>query len=302
MTAGAVALAVPVGGLLWGVAEARAYAVRHAKAAPAGTPKAPVRVLHISDVHLVPSQRAKRHWVRSLESLEPDLVVVTGDLLAHRDAVKPVLDALGGLLHRPGVFVLGSNDYYEPRPLNPLKYFGGPSELKGAPTVLPTASLVEGLTEHGWLDLTNTRGKLTVAGQTITFVGVDDPHLDRDEMPAPRSERGDIHVGVTHAPYTRVLNAFHAEGADVIFAGHTHGGQVCAPVFGALVTNCDLDRGRAKGLHGWPGRRPDAAQPDGSSWLHVSAGVGTSPYARVRFACRPEATLLTLEGPAAPGT
>ena len=60
------------------------------------------------------------------------------------------------------------------------------------------------------------------------------------------------------------------------------------------MTNCDLDTRRAKGLHGWPGPRPDQPGGAGSTWMHVSAGLGTSPYAPVRFACRPEATLLTL--------
>ena len=90
-------------------------------------------------------------------------------------------------------------------------------------------------------------------------------------------------MGVAHAPYLRVLDQFAADGYETILAGHTHGGQLCLPFKGALVTNCDLDTARAKGLH-----------RHGDSWLHVSAGLGTSPYAPVRFCCRPEATLLTL--------
>ena len=88
---------------------------------------------------------------------------------------------------------------------------------------------------------------------------------------------------MTHAPYLRVLDAMAADGADLVLAGHTHGGQLCVPGVGALVTNCDLPRKQAKGLSAHDG-----------SVLHVSAGLGTSPYAPVRFACRPEATLLTL--------
>ena len=97
---------------------------------------------------------------------------------------------------------------------------------------------------------------------------------------------------MAHAPYLRVLDQFAADGYDAIIAGHTHGGQVCLPRLGALTTNCDLDPARAKGLH----RHPAAlgTGDPGSSWLHVSAGLGTNPYARVRVACRPEATLLTL--------
>ncbi len=89
-----------------------------------------------------------------------------------------------------------------------------------------------------------------------------------------------------------MLDQFASDGYDATLAGHTHGGQVCLPGRGALVTNCDLEPARAKGLH----RHPADAAPGvpGSSWLHVSAGLGTSPYAPVRFCCRPEATLLTL--------
>ena len=59
------------------------------------------------------------------------------------------------------------------------------------------------------------------------------------------------------------------------------------PGFGALVTNCDIPRGQVKGVSTWTHDGRTAA-------LEVSAGLGTSIYAPVRFACRPEATLLTL--------
>jgi predicted MPP superfamily phosphohydrolase len=116
--------------------------------------------------------------------------------------------------------------------------------------------------------------------------GVDDPHISRDHYDAvagPFDPAADLSLGVTHAPYLRILDAMAADGADLVLAGHTHGGQLCVPGVGALVTNCDLDRKRAKGLSSHRGAA-----------LHVSAGLGTSPYAPVRFACRPEATLLTL--------
>jgi uncharacterized protein len=97
-------------------------------------------------------------------------------------------------------------------------------------------------------------------------------------------------LGVTHAPYHRVTDAMASDGCSLVLAGHTHGGQLCVPGWGALVTNCDLAPGRAKGLS------PHACDTEGSvaTWLHVSAGLGTSPYAPIRFACPPEATLLTL--------
>jgi len=285
-----------LGALGWAVAETRMFTVRaHTlPVLPAGS--RPLRILHVSDLHLTPAQRLKQSWVRRLAELEPDLVVSTGDNLAHEEAVPAVRSALGPLLDVPGVFVLGSNDYYGPRPKNPARYLV-PSvrrkEKSDATRPLPTDDLVATLSSGGWLNLTNTRGRLKVAGHSISFVGVDDPHLDRDRMPAP-AERADLHLGVTHAPYTRVLDAMVEDGCELVLAGHTHGGQLRVPGYGALVTNSDLDTDRASGLHGWPGARPDAPGGQGSAWLNVSAGMGTSPYTPVRFACRPEVSLLQL--------
>lgn len=255
-----------------------------------------LRVLHVSDLHLTPSQGRKIEWVRSLAALEPDLVIDTGDNLAHRDALGPLLHALEPLLERPGAFVMGSNDYFSPTPKNPAKYLlpdaRGP--FRRTPD-LPADELAAAMSDAGWADLTNRRDVVEVHGRPVALAGVDDPHIDRDEFPAPSDEPDDVllRLGVTHAPYVRVLDQMHADGSDAIIAGHTHGGQLCLPFYGTLVTNCDIDRRRARGLHGWPGARPDEAGGEDSTWLHVSAGAGTSPYAPVRFACRPEATLVT---------
>ncbi|PPK92852.1 putative MPP superfamily phosphohydrolase [Kineococcus xinjiangensis] len=272
--------------------EVRAFRLRtfDVPVLPAGAE--PIKVLHVSDLHLVPSQRRKRDWVRGLAELEPDLVVDTGDNLAHPEAVPAVLDAFEPLLHLPGVFVLGSNDYYAPKPRNWTRYLLGKAQpiAEQAPR-LPTHELVRGLTDAGWADLTNARATRRVGGRTLEFVGVDDPHLgwDRyDDVAGPPSPGADLTIGVAHAPYRRTLDAMVGDGFPLVLAGHTHGGQLCVPGFGALVTNCDLPRQMASGLSRW--REPLGLE----AWLHVSAGLGTSPYAPVRFACHPEATLLTL--------
>jgi predicted MPP superfamily phosphohydrolase len=272
--------------------EVNAYRLRRVEVPVLPTGQRPLRVLHVSDLHLTPSQHKKQAWVRSLAALEPDVVVNTGDNLAHELAVPPVLDALGPLLDRPGAFVFGSNDYYGPVPKNPARYLL-PSYRPSQPTGpdLPWKDLRDRLREAGWLDLTNARGSFTVDGRRLAFAGVDDPHtnLDRYAEVAGPAEPADLTVGVTHAPYRRVLDAMTADGYRLLLAGHTHGGQLCVPGWGALVTNCDLEPRRAKGLSRHPA---DAGV--GAAWLHVSAGIGTSPYAPVRFACPPEATLLTL--------
>jgi predicted MPP superfamily phosphohydrolase len=254
---------------------------------------APLTVLHISDLHMTAGQRSKQAWVAGLAALEPDLVINTGDNLAGFDAVPGTMRALEPLLDLPGAFVLASNDYYAPRPKNPLKYFR-PDHKRVHGTELPWRALRDGMTGRGWLDLTNAAGELTVAGQRIVCAGVDDSHLQRDRydrVAGPADRSADLRLGLAHSPEPRVLDRFAADGYDLLLCGHTHGGQLRVPFYGALVTNCGIDRDRARWLHRWTD--PTADHPSGT-WLHVSAGLGTSPYAPVRFACPPEATLLTL--------
>jgi predicted MPP superfamily phosphohydrolase len=244
-----------------------------------------LRVLHISDLHMVPGQHRKREWVQSLIALSPDAVVATGDFLSHEEGIPAALEALAPLLDIPGAFVLGSNDYFAPKPINPARYFSGPSQLEPTRKQLDWAPLVEGLSEHGWLNLTNTQHEWKVDGRLIDVRGVDDPHIGRDDysqVAGRFNPEADLTLGVVHAPYLRVLDSMSADGAQVILAGHTHGGQLRIPGYGALVTNCDLNTRRARGLSSYR-----------NSLLHVSAGLGCSRYAPFRFACPPEATLLS---------
>jgi predicted MPP superfamily phosphohydrolase len=279
--------------------EARQYTLRRVTVPVLPAGHAPIKVLHLSDIHMAPDQRAKQEWLRGLSALEPDLVIDTGDNLAHMRAVPVVADALGGLLDVPGAYVLGSNDYYAPGMRNPLLYLLPDTGKRNTSTPqLPWPDLKKRFDAAGWLDLTNGFGSLTVRDTTIAFAGVDDPHLaydDLERVAGPADRAADLRLAVAHAPYLRVLDQFAADGYDAVIAGHTHGGQVCLPTLTggrALTTNCDLEPARARGLH----RHPADSAPgdDGSAWLHVSAGLGTNPYVRFRVACRPEATLLTL--------
>lgn len=293
------AAAAGAAALAWGaLVEPRLFTLRR-YALPVLRPGSlPVRVLQLSDIHMVPGQRTKADWIRGLAALEPDLVVNTGDNLSHLQAVPHALEALKPLLERPGVFVMGSNDYYAPTPKNPGRYLTKDyAKVVAERVALPTEELRSGMTDAGWVDLDNARTSLHLGGQRIDLVGVDDPHIERDDyasVSAPAAADATT-VGVAHAPYQRVLDAMTADGARLVIAGHTHGGQLCVPGYGALVTNCDLDRGRAKGVsRWWPGAGTSTPRPSDAAWLHVSAGLGASRYAPVRFSCRPEATLMTL--------
>jgi predicted MPP superfamily phosphohydrolase len=288
-------VAAGVGVTAYAAWEARAFTLREVTVPLLPRGQRPLRVLHVSDVHMTPGQRRKQEWLAGLASLRPDLVINTGDNLAHRDSLPAVRDSLGTLLDVPGVFVFGSNDYYSPILKNPVRYLLPDTGKRNTHTpILPWRELGAPFRESGWVDLTNRQDTLTVGETTFAFAGVDDPHLELDRLDmvaGPADPDVDVRLAVAHAPYLRVLDQFAGDGYDAIVAGHTHGGQVCVPYVGALTTNCDLEPARAKGLHRHPADSRDG--DPGSSWLHVSAGLGTSPYARIRVACRPEATLMT---------
>jgi len=256
---------------------------------PAG--HADIKVLHFSDLHLTPKRKREIADIKSFAELAPDLVISTGDFLAHPEAVPLALEALAGLLDLPGLFVFGSNDYYAPKPKNPLNYLKRDNGKRVHGAELPWRGLAASLTGLGWHDLNHQKVNIEINGTKIEARGTDDAHLELDDyslVAGAPSKSADLAIGVTHAPYLRILEGMSKDNLDMIFAGHTHGGQVRLPWFGeskALTTNCDLPNWRARGL----------TREDGEPWLHVSAGMGTSPFARIRVASPPEVSLVTLE-------
>ncbi|KRB38806.1 metallophosphoesterase [Microbacterium sp. Root180] len=292
--------AVGAGAAVWGIGiERYLFTIRWHELAllPAGS--RPLRILHLSDAHMAPWQNRKQRWIAALADLEPDLVVNTGDNMGHPDGLRGLRAAFDPLRGIPGFFVHGSNDHVAPSPRNPFKYFVGPSRKSAQHRAEPldTQALDGYLTDElGWIDLNNAVGSVDAAGTRIEAFGVSDAHREWDRLDVlpglldgmrSDSERA-LTIGVTHAPYRRVLDEFTDLGAEAIFAGHTHGGQVRIPGSpAALVANCDIPLRQARGLSTWSHERRRIP-------LNVSAGLGHSIYAPVRFACRPEASLLTL--------
>ena len=324
---------IGVGALGYALVEARMPVLRRIDVPVLAAGEEPLTILHLSDLHLTDRTEDRVEWVRALAGLHPDVVVNTGDNLSFASGVEPLRRALEPFLGLPGAFVMGDHDYRATAFKLPTRYLradpraGDDPQVEARVAELPWREVRDLQASGGWADLCNARGAIAVRGRRIDLVGVDDPHAERDDYPAapeasaspeaptpsgpsgpstPEDSREPtargravrdragrpLRIGMTHAPYQRILERMSAEGVDLVLAGHTHGGQLCVPGFGALVTNCDLDRSRASGLSQWPGR-PDAPQATGM-YLHVSAGLGTSPYTPVRIACRPEAALLTL--------
>ena len=269
-----------------GLVERNAFTLRQFDVPVLEPGAAPLRLLHVSDLHITARQRRKQDWIRGLARLEPDLVINTGDTISDPRAIPAIMDALGPLFEFPGAFVPGNNDYYAPKIKNPLRYFRPERKRVHGPR-LPWPQLATAMVDAGWLDLTHARATLKVGDVAIAAAGTDDPHLGRARysmIAGAADPTAVVRIGLTHAPEPTLLADFAADGYDLVLAGHTHGGQIRIPFGPAIVTNCGIDARRARWLHRW----------DDRMWFHVCAGLGTSPFAPVRIACRPEASLLTL--------
>jgi predicted MPP superfamily phosphohydrolase len=246
---------------------------------PAAGPET-LTVLHLSDLHFVRNDPKK---TRFLAGLPPaDVTVVTGDFLAEPEAVEAVVAAVSSTRGRlASWFVLGSNDYYAPRPLNYLAYFRTHRRKRRA-TLGRAEDLIAQLTAEGWEDLTNVRREVSLDGLAVELLGLDDAHIGRqDYRVAPRQAPERFGLAVMHSPDSAPETA--ALGYGFLVAGHTHGGQVRLPWIGALVTNSTMPRRLVSGLMNM-----------GPAMLHTSPGLGTSKFAPFRFCCRPEATILEL--------
>ena len=251
---------------------------------PEGTP--PIHLLHVSDLHITPPQRRKQAWITALSTLHPDLVLNTGDTLSARNGIPAVMRSLASLFAFPGAFVPGNNDYYVPSPRNPLKYLSEQVPQPRQPA-LPWPELARAMARAGWLDLTHRRETVSIRSLPVALAGTDDPHLRRaryELIAGAGDPTAVVRIGLIHSPEPELLQSFADDGYDLVLAGHTHGGQVRVPFGPAIVTNCGIDVRRARWLHRW----------DDRMWFHVCAGLGTNPYMPIRFACRPEASLLTL--------
>jgi uncharacterized protein len=240
----------------------------------------PLTILHISDMHMLAADRRKSAFLASLA--RPDVCVVTGDILGEPGAVDACVDALRSTRGRlASYFVMGSNDYFAPRPLNYLSYFRRRRKHRTAQRSR-SDDLRARLEADGWIYLANRKTSLSHEGMAVEVMGLDDPHIERHDLRvAPRQSPDLLGLAVVHSPDP--VPELAALGYDLILCGHTHGGQVRMPFVGALVTNSTIPTRLCMGLSRF-----------GRSYLHVSPGLGTSKYAPFRFLCRPEATVLEL--------
>lgn len=219
---------------------------------PAGTR---LRVVHLTDLHVDRMTKALEALPGLVNGLEPDLVVYTGDSLNAAEGLPVFRGVLAALRPRLGIVaVRGNHDvwYWPDENLfgGVAHALGGSEPLRLGPVAICGADY--GVTGH-------LADCIRAAGSTPVFVAYHTPDLVEDLAPL--------------APLA-------------YFAGHTHGGQVRVPFYGALVTMSAFDKKYEAGLY----------QVADTS-LYVSRGIGFEPEApRVRFLCRPEIALLDFVG------
>ncbi len=223
-----------------------------------------LRIIHLSDFHLgFPSrgERAVHRAVRWAASRDPDLVLITGDLLS-RPSAEPRLRMLLDLL--PNSFaVLGNHDF----------------AISRDPFSKPSAVLDLGSTAL----LADEARTLELRGRRVQIVGVDPRSYRRGtSRPAELADPdADLRILLCHFP--NVIDKLPAGVFDLVLAGHLHAGQIVVPYGRGKLRLAHLRWTYAEGLY----RRPGGV-------LHVSPGLGTT-FVPFRFFARPEATELVLQ-------
>ena len=208
----------------------------------------PVRVAHLTDLHVgrVTPHGVQMRAVELTNRAKPDLVVITGDFVCHGVAHLDALEGVIAALDAPVLAVLGNHDYWAgAREVRRLLHRAGARVLRNAHTVVE------------------------VGGSRLAVVGVDDPYTGHDDLRQavkgldPRLPV----IGLTHVP--EEADAMWSAGIPLVFAGHTHAGQI------TLARLHELALGRVVGhryVHGLYGDRDRGS----AGTLYVGAGVGAA--------------------------
>lgn len=228
----------------------------------------PVRLVHISDLHCDPAPRLEERLPALIAAERPDLIVFTGDSLNSPDGLpvlKPLLTRLAQIA--PTFVVRGNWDVW----------YWGRQDLFGG---------------TGVRELDGEAVKVDVAGASLWVAGIGYASLDAPlygaEGKINRALRvvpeGAFSVFLYHTP-DEILDVAATGKVDLYCAGHTHGGQVALPFYGALITFSKFGKRFEAGLY-----------REGATWLYVNRGLGMEGghAPRVRFWARPEVTVIEI--------
>jgi predicted MPP superfamily phosphohydrolase len=231
-------------------------------------------IYQISDLHMRQMGRRERILETLLRGLPAaDLIAVTGDLVHTPAGIPPFLALAESFRAEDGTYAVFGN-----------------SEHKNG--IRPYA-LSRTLAESGIVPLMNEHILLTRGDSQIVLAGVDDPVNDKDDMAeALRNAPDDLFtLLLMHSPDPVAEAALR--GVDVVLSGHTHGGQIRLPWYGALYTHSQMGRRMSDGYYSRRRLRRAIGIRPGRTQLYVTRGIGLSGLA-LRFLSRPELTIITL--------
>jgi hypothetical protein len=246
----------------------------------------PLRILHLSDAHLLVKDKAKQRFIQRVTDEDYDFVFFTGDICEEPEA-EPLVPGLLTRQPRYGAYaVLGNHDHLRLSIREGLTEFltGKPVDASGRWS--DVAGMKARFEEGGrWKVLVNEAVTHEIHGQKVVIAGVDDPFTDHGDLQRTMHtvKQADVLIGLVHVPTD--LASFSQRGFDLVLSGHTHGGQWRLPFIGAVLTQCDLPRQHARGLHFVE-----------RTAVHVSQGLGAGKLIRMRFNCPPTAYAILLGG------
>jgi predicted MPP superfamily phosphohydrolase len=243
-----------------------------------GATDRPLRILHISDLHLTAPESHKIEFLKRATDGDYDFIFLTGDVFENEGGLKYAGQILSRSPRLGAYAVLGNHDYYDYKWFN--KTIGRINRKYRHPTVMrDVRPLIEALADGGFTTLRNEG--VTHAQDRVHVVGIDYPGITDSKLTEliDSAPPGCLVLALQHVP--KRLDALAETGADVVFCGHTHGGQIRLPGFGAFITDSELPRHEASGVV-W---RQSTA-------IHVSRGISADPKTNFRLFCPPAATVV----------
>ena len=262
LTAGAVGAAAAAALVYAAAVEPYDIRVEHIELTTPRLPKAfdGYTVYQLSDFHTRQMGRRERKIRRLLDALPPaDLIALTGDLIHTRAGAEPFFELAKSFRARDGAFAV----------------YGNSEHKNGVRPGLFAAQLAG----HGLKPLLNAHIVIERGGESIVLAGVDDPVNDLDRLPdalaGVPSDR--FILLMMHSPDSIAEAVVH--GVDVVLSGHTHGGQISLPFFGAPYTHSLLGRAMSSGYYGGYQLRRMIGIAPGRTQLYVTRGLGVSGLA-----------------------
>ncbi|MCL5069672.1 MAG: metallophosphoesterase [Actinobacteria bacterium] len=271
------------------------------------------KILHLSDFHLRTDFKGEKleKFLKILALDIYDFIFITGDMIEKDELQDKLIEVLKPFKAKYGIYaVFGAHDYYNKKPTEFIKNmfkkresYSRKNDVEGLRKKLEFARIK--VLQNESIILKNITGY-----DEIDIVGVDDPIINKMDLKqslsgifknreeiriiniSPErlisknfnyhelSENKKLKIALVHTPDSYAIVNLALNGIDIVFAGHTHGGQVRVPKIGALISGCNIKTRYAAGLFYFK-----------NFVLQVSKGLGEGRFSRFRIYCDPEAII-----------